>query len=228
MNPLLSPTYFITSGSPAIGDFSRSATGEAQSDLEKAVKLYYAVRDNIIYNPYSFSLDKDSFRADVVLAKGNGWCVQKAILLAAAGRAAGIPTRLRFVNVVNHLVTERLKELMKTDLFVFHGLTEFYLEGRWVKATPAFNLSLCEKFGVLPLEFDGKNDSIFHPFDKSGRQHMEYVHDYGPFDDLPFELMLLEARKYYPHLFSGELPELPAAPDTFEAEAAKETDKRTV
>ncbi len=225
METLLTPTYFIASNSPAIGEFSRAAAGNAQSDLEKAVKLYYAVRDKIIYNPYSFSLDKESFRADVILAKGNGWCVQKAILLAAAGRAAGIPARLRFANVVNHLVTERLRELMKTDLFVFHGLTEFYLEGQWVKATPAFNLSLCEKFGVLPLEFDGKNDSIFHPFDKNGRRHMEYVHDYGPFADFPYELMIMEARKYYPHFFSADLPVFPAAPDAFEVEAARETDK---
>ncbi len=225
MDPLRNHTYFIASSSPAIVEFSSAATGDAQSDLEKAVKLYYAVRDKIIYNPYSFSLDKESFHADVILSKGNGWCVQKAILLAATGRAAGIPARLRFANVINHLVTERLRDILKTDLFVFHGLTEFYLEGQWVKATPAFNLSLCEKFGVLPLEFDGKNDSIFHPFDKNGRRHMEYVHDYGPFDDFPYELMIMEARKYYPHFFSAELPELPAAPDAFEVEATREMDK---
>jgi transglutaminase-like putative cysteine protease len=225
MDTVLKPTCFIDSDSPAIGEFSRAATGNTQSDLEKAIKLYYAVRDGIIYNPYAFALDKDSFRAGFILSKGNGWCVQKAILLTAVGRAAGIPARLRFANVINHLATERLKALMKTDLFVFHGLTEFYLEGRWVKATPAFNLSLCEKFGVLPLEFDGKNDSIFHPFDKNGRRHMEYIHDYGPFDDFPYELMIMESRKYYPHFFSDDLPESPAAPDAFELEAARERDK---
>ena len=226
MEPVLRSTYFIDSDSPAIGEFSRAATGKAKSDLEKAIKLYYAVRDGIIYNPYSFSLDKDSFRASFILSKGNGWCIQKAILLAAAGRAVGIPSRLRFANVINHLATERLKALMKTDLFVFHGLTEFYLEGRWVKATPAFNLSLCEKFGVLPLEFDGRNDSIFHPFDKKGQPHMEYTHDYGSFDDFPYEMLLTETRKYYPHLFSAERPETPVASDSFEVEAAIERDKR--
>jgi len=145
METLLKPTYFITSHSPAIIEFSSAATKDAQSDLEKAVKLYYAVRDQIIYNPYSFSLDKETFRADVILSKGNGWCVQKAILLAATGRAAGIPARLRFANVVNHLVTERLRELMKTDLFVFHGLTELYLEGLWSsteRTTPFFIRSI--------------------------------------------------------------------------------------
>jgi hypothetical protein len=222
----LKPTYFIDSDSPAIGEFSRAATRKTKSDLAKAIKLYYAVRDGITYNPYSFSLDKDSFRASFILSKGNGWCVQKAILLAAVGRAAGIPTRLRFANVKNHLATERLKALMKTDLFVFHGLTEFYLEGRWVKATPAFNLSLCEKFGVLPLEFDGRNDSVFHPFDKNGRQHMEYTHDYGPFDDFPYELMMMEMRKYYPHFFSDDFSKLSVAADSFEAEAAR-TEKGT-
>jgi transglutaminase-like putative cysteine protease len=222
----LKPTYFIDSDSPDIGEFARAATGKTKSDLEKAIKLYYAVRDGITYNPYSFSLDNDSFRASFIFSKGDGWCVQKAILLAAVGRAAGIPSRLRFANVKNHLATERLKALMKTDLFVFHGLTEFYLEGRWLKATPAFNLSLCEKFGVLPLEFDGRNDSVFHPFDKNGRRHMEYTHDYGPFDDFPYEVMMMEMRKYYPHFFSDEFSKGSVAPDSFEAEAARERDKR--
>jgi transglutaminase-like putative cysteine protease len=158
-----------------------------------------------------------------VLDRGNGWCVQKAILLTAAARAAGIHARLRFANVVNHLVTERLKEIMKTNLFVFHGLVDLYLEGKWVKATPAFNLSLCEKFGVLPLEFDGRNDSIFHPFDRAGRRHMEYVHDYGPYDDFPFEKMMEESKKYYQHFFDAEsVPDVSGA--DFSAEAAAERD----
>ncbi len=100
------------------------------------------------------------------------------------------------------IIVEELKSLLKTDLFVFHGYDEIYLGGKWVKATPAFDRELCQRFKVLPLEFDGRSDSIFHPFDAEGRKHMEYVHDYGTFDDFPHELMVSESKKYYSHLFT--------------------------
>jgi hypothetical protein len=83
-----------------------------------------------------------------------------------------------------------VRELLGSDLFVFHGYAEFYLDSRWVKATPAFNKTLCERFDVPPLEFDGVNDALFQPFDNNGRQHMEYVNDRGTFADLPFDEML--------------------------------------
>jgi transglutaminase-like putative cysteine protease len=137
-----------------------------------------------------------------VLEQGQGFCVQKAILLAAASRAIGVPCRLGFAIVKNHLATQKLIEIMQSDLFVFHGYTVFLLDGAWIKATPAFDLDLCEKFGVIPLEFDGRTDSIFHPYDREGKRHMEYVHDYGQFDDFPFETMCMEFKRYYPRMYA--------------------------
>lgn len=199
----LKPTGYLDADHPAVAAFARDAAGGEGGDRSRAVKLYYAVRDGFRYNPYAFSLDRKKFKASYTLAAGEGFCVQKAILLAAAARAVNIPARLGFANVRNHLATERLKALMGTDLFVFHGYTELLVNGKWVKATPAFNLSLCEKFDTRPLEFDGLTDSIFHPFDNCGRQHMEYVHDYGAFEDFPYDKMIEESRRYYPAWFEG-------------------------
>jgi transglutaminase-like putative cysteine protease len=220
----LRPTRYIDSASPEIVSLSGSIIKGAEGDIEKAVKLFYWVRDNISYNPYRFNFDPKTYVATFVLKQGDGFCIQKSILLAALSRAAGIPCRLRFATVRNHLTTRRLKELMKTDLFVFHGYNEFFLSGAWVKATPTFNISLCDKFGVKALEFDGRTDSVLHPYDRSGNRHMEYLHDYGSFDDFPFEMMTDEWRRNYPHLlpfidrFKGE--SLPAA--DFEREAGEE------
>ena len=200
MDTYLTPTFFIDSAHESVAELARSVTDPGSSDREKGVRLYYAVRDGIRYDPYAFTTDRNRFRASYLIKAGRGFCIQKAVLLAAVARSAGIPARLRFVNVINHLTTENLKEKMKSDIFVFHGCTEMFLEGKWVKSTPAFNLSLCEKFAILPLEFDGKEDSLFHPYDREGRKHMEYIHDYGDFDDLPFDLMVRELKKYYPHL----------------------------
>jgi transglutaminase-like putative cysteine protease len=146
--------------------------GAGEDDVAKAVSLYYAVRDGIRYDPYTCSADIETLKASYTLDLGRGWCVSKAILLAACCRASEIPARLGFADVRNHLATARLRELMKTDIFYWHGYTSIFLLGKWVKATPAFNIQLCEKFRLKPLEFDGKEDSIYHPFDMEGNKHM--------------------------------------------------------
>jgi transglutaminase-like putative cysteine protease len=197
----LQPTQFIDSDSPAVAEFARSTIGDARTDVEKGVRLYYAVRDGIRYDAYAIVLDPKAFEASAVLTAKAGFCVQKAILLAAVARAVGIPSRLGYADVRNHLTTERLRSLMGTDVFAFHGYTELYLDGKWVKATPAFNRSLCERFKVRPLEFDGRNDSLFQPFDIEGRKHMEYLRYYGHFADFPFEKMVAAFKERYPYLF---------------------------
>jgi len=218
MSASLSATYFIDKDHPDIIAFSKKHAGTGTTDKERAVSLYYAVRDLIRYNPYSIEPVKDSIKASAVLAKKEGYCVAKAVLLAACLRSQKIPARLGFADVKNHLNTERLKALMQTDLFVWHGFAEIYLEDRWVKATPAFNLSLCEAFNVKPLEFDGTRDSIFHPFDNLGNRHMEYVTDHGSFDDLPWDRALAAMKQAYPKYF--ETYERKAG--DFNAEAARE------
>jgi transglutaminase-like putative cysteine protease len=222
----LTPTYFIDSDEPVILDLARTLTMPGDSDLDRAVRIFYWVRDRILYNPYCTTYDREKYRASFILRQGSGFCVQKAILTTALARAAGVPCRLRFATVRNHLVTRRLREAMKTDVFVFHGLVEFFLQGLWVKATPAFNLSLCEKFGIQPLEFNGHDDSILHPFDRQGNRHMEYLHDFGPFNDLPFEQMADEFRRHYPHLEELLKKVRPgqAPPADFEREAEQENE----
>jgi transglutaminase-like putative cysteine protease len=201
MNQYLQPGRFVDSDDPKVIEFSRRHAKGA-SDLEKAVALYYAVRDGVRYHPYqNFTLD-DTYRGSVCLERGVGWCVPKAALLAACARVAGIAARVGFADVRNHLTTPDLTAKMGTDLFVFHGYTELLLEGKWVKATPAFNLALCTKFRVKPLEFDGRNDSIFHPFDQDDRRHMEYVNQRGAFADVPAEEIKRVFRETYPKFYN--------------------------
>ncbi|MEI6314979.1 MAG: transglutaminase family protein [Syntrophus sp. (in: bacteria)] len=209
-------TGFIDSNSPAVIAFANRAAEGATSQKEKAIRLYNAVRDEIQYDPYRIEFTPEAFRASVIIDKGYGYCVAKAIVLAAVGRAADIPSRLCLADVRNHLTTERLKKVMKTDLFIYHGYTEFYLNGRWLKITPTFNRSLCERFHVKPLEFDGENDAIFHPYDMEGRRHMEYVKDHGYFADVPYEKIIEMFETHYGGYFQKDKKD--AAGD-FEREA---------
>ena len=201
MDLYLKSTEFITAKSPSVDAYCREACQDCTTKMETALTLYYKVRDGIRYNPYSLCRERRAMGADETLARGYGYCVTKAVLLAACLRNRGIPARLGFADVRNHLATGRLIEMMQTNLFIWHGFTEVYLEGKWVKATPAFNLSLCEAFGVKPLEFNGREDSVFHPYDIQGRQHMEYVDSHGSFADLPFEQMMAAYARGYPHYF---------------------------
>lgn len=201
MEKYLLPTYYIDSDHPDVVEFAEQNCDSDKPLIEKAVQLYYAVRDGFRYNPYSIEPSKVSMKASSVLKKGQGYCVAKAVLLTACVRSQNIPARLGFADVKNHLNTKRLKEQMGTDLFVYHGFTEMFLGDQWVKATPAFNLSLCNNFNVKPLEFDGQADSIFHPLDNSGNKHMEYVKDHGSFADLPWERILSAMQKAYPVYF---------------------------
>jgi transglutaminase-like putative cysteine protease len=207
--PYLKPTWFIDSDAPVVRDLAVEATRGKADDVEKAISLYYAVRDGVRYDPYVMSHERERYRASVVAGLPAAYCIQKAILLAAEARAVGIPARLGFGDVKNHLTTPKLRAAMGSDLFVFHGYTELHLDGKWVKATPAFNLALCDRFGVLPLEFDGRTDSIFHPFDRENRRHMEYVRNRGSFADFPYDEVMAAFRAEYPALFpalgSGEV-----------------------
>ena len=189
---------FVDSGDADVLEFAKTAAASAGDDVSRAVKLYYAVRDEIFYDPYYGGEERRYFRASDCLRAKRGFCIPKAALLAAAARSVGIPARVGYADVRNHLSTKKLLDLMGGDLFIWHSFTELYLDGRWVKATAAFNLSLCQKFGVHPLEFDGRNDSLFHEFDREGRRHMEYVREWGSYPDVPYEEIIADFRKTYP------------------------------
>ena len=193
----LQPTALLDSDHPAVVAFAARHGGGAD-DRQRAVALYYAVRDGFRYDPYRIDLSPAGMRASTVLANGFGWCVPKATLLAAACRAIGIPARVGFADVRNHLSTARMREVMQTDVFYWHGYAVLLLDGAWRKATPAFNRELCERFDLLPLEFDGRGDSLYHPFDRQGHRHMEYLADHGAFDDVPLARMTQDFARLYP------------------------------
>jgi transglutaminase-like putative cysteine protease len=197
-DPYLAPARCVDSDHPAVQAFAREHVSGPMPAREAAVRLYYAVRDGFRYDPYFFDMSEEGLKASHVIAHGRGFCVPKAALLAAAARAVGVPARLGFADVRNHLTSPRLREMMKTDVFAFHGFAELLIDGRWLKATPAFNLALCEKAGVKPLEFDGTADSVFHEFDTHGRRHMEYIRDRGSYADIPRREMLAVFAQTYP------------------------------
>ena len=194
----LAPTTIIDSDNKIIIEYANDTVIDAGHDqIKKAVKLYYAVRDNIWYDPYYPFYRPEHYRASNVLKSGRGFCISKASLLCALARACNIPSRVGFATVRNHLATPKLIEFLGSDLFVYHGFTEFYLAGKWVKATPTFNADLCKKHKVIPLEFNGREDSIFQTYNMEKKEFMEYLDFHGTYADIPVDVILAAWEKAY-------------------------------
>jgi transglutaminase-like putative cysteine protease len=199
----LRPSTFIDSSDEGIKAFANTARAAARGDKARAIALYGAVRDGVTYDPYLDYSDENVFRASAVLSAGRGFCVGKSALLAACARASGIPARVGFADVRNHLTSKRLRALTGGDTFYWHSYTELMIDGAWVKCTPAFDRVLCERAGIAPLEFDGVTDSLFHPFDPAGRRHMEYLNDRGAYEDVPVTAILTDFKRFYPRLMEA-------------------------
>lgn len=195
--PYLTPTSIIDSDHQSIREYASKSIGRSTDPVEIAVKLYLAVRDGILYDPYAPFYLPEHYRASYVLERGRSFCVPKASLLCALGRACGIPSRIGFADVRNHLATRQLIEFLGSDLFVYHGFTEFWLQGKWVKATPAFNSDLCKRHRVPPLKFNGREDSIFQPYNLQSQRFMEYVAFHGAYADVPVDRIVAEWEKTY-------------------------------
>ena len=194
----LAATAYIDVGHPRVRAFAERATGAAATDRERISHLFSAVRDEIRYDPYQLSYEPQDYVASNVITRGVAYCVPKAVVLTATARSLGIPARLGFSDVKNHLQSPKLAVRMGTDVFMFHGYVELHVNGAWRKATPAFNVELCERFGVPPLTFDGSTDALLHPFAADGSAYMEYIRDRGVYADLPLAVILEVFAAEYP------------------------------
>jgi transglutaminase-like putative cysteine protease len=131
----LAPTPFLDCENGAVRGFVDRVVGTETAAIRKAIRLFYAVRDEVRYDPFSVRLEPEAFRASTVLREGQAFCIPKAILLAAAARAAGIPSAIGLSDVINHFTSDKLKRAMGgREVFLHHGYTLLQLNGKWVKA----------------------------------------------------------------------------------------------
>ena len=201
LKPFLAQDTWIDFNSELFQQFVAEVP-KKDSPIEQAIAIYEYVRDYFRYDPYHIDLREEAFHTENLLAKKRAWCVEKAAVTVAVLRYFDIPSRFGFGIVKNHIRVEKLIGYLQREEIVFHGFTDVFLEGKWVKCTPAFDPGSCKIAGVPVLEWDGKSDSLFQPF-SDDREFMEYLHFYGSFNKIPIELMHSEMFAYYPHLFKN-------------------------
>lgn len=200
----LRPTQYLDYESPEVRKFvDRWAPADMGDPMTRAVALYRAVRDRIAYEVFGADVSQEGVRASEIVARRSGFCLHKSVLYAAALRSVGVPSRLLLTDVRNHLASPRLRELVGGEVFTYHCLTVVHNGQKWVRATPVFNKTLCRLYGMAPLEFDGTQDSVYHPYDLNNRLHMEFLREHGEFDDLPYDMVLSGLRAAHPNLFAS-------------------------
>ncbi|MFN3605404.1 MAG: transglutaminase-like domain-containing protein [Leptonema sp. (in: bacteria)] len=204
---LLKPTYFFDYNTPTFEDYFQQFYEPKLNSIENLKIFYYQIRDGILYNPYSFKIQKKYYKASYILKQKKSFCIPKAILFSTVARRLGIPSKIGFSDVKNHLSSQRFLEYLNSDVFAFHGYCEVFISkenspylGKWIKVTPAFDKELCSKFNVEPLKFDGKKDSIFQPYNFSNKKFMEYIRDRGSFPDFPYNYVINGLLDFYPFL----------------------------
>jgi len=210
----LEPNRYVDSDHPAVQAYAREH-GRGDSQRERTVALYYAVRDGFRYNPWNVKTEAEDFSASGLLARAprlGGHCIDKALLLAACARVLGVGSRLHFADVRNHVGTARLEAILGTNLLVYHGYCELWIDERWVAATPAFNRELCMHLGVAPLDFDGVENSVFQEYEAGGTRFMEYVEDHGTHPGIPLEDMVAAWHRHYPQVITDGWPSPDSSP----------------
>jgi transglutaminase-like putative cysteine protease len=198
MKNYLEESYFFDYSNPQIQELVEPFRGLAEADQIKA--LFRHIRDHWRYNPFVIYTQAEHYRASFISVQEEGHCIDKSTLLIAAARALNIPARLRLAKVMNHIAVERLLQKLGTAHIAPHGIAELYVQGEWRKASTAFNKELCALYQVEPLEFDGSQDAVIQEYNQANDQFMEYVQDYGAFEDVPLAFIIDTFRSNYPEL----------------------------
>ncbi len=204
----LKPTFFMDYKHPLVQEKAKELIEgiPEDDDIGRAIKLFYFVRDQIRYSVRntSKSHNKENWKSSLTLETGFAFCIPKAILLASLGRAVGVPSRLHCVDIINHMTSEKLKKNMGSNLFIFHGFVEFFLDGRWVEANCAFDKELCLRKNFPAVNFDGKRDGLFAATNKDGNPFVEYIKDRGVYNDAPHQEVMQTWAAEYPSRYEND------------------------
>lgn len=182
----------------------KARRGIPGDDRSTAVALYYAVRDGIFYEIFGSYLGP-RLSASLVIGEGRGFCLHKAIVYAAACRAAGLSCRLLAARVRNHVSSPSIQLLVGGDIFL-HWYNEVKISGEWLKAAPIFNRLTCNLYGIEPLEFDGRDSAVEQPY--HGDQTMRFLSPPIVFDDPRAEDLLHLVEQHHPRMLAegGRVP----------------------
>jgi len=126
-NQYLGATPLIDSDHPDVRAVSMGIAAHAGSQRDVAVAIHDFVRDHVLFG---FTAMPHEMKASEVLECRRGFSLTKGALLVAMLRAAGIPARLRFMEISSDLVRGIL---VTYSPFIAHCIAEVWLGGCWIR-----------------------------------------------------------------------------------------------
>lgn len=207
LDTCLAPTDFVDSMDPSIVAMVEELRVAARRPAERAAALFRFVRDDIRYE-FMAKLSMEEYRASYVLRERRGFCVQKAVLLCALSRAAGVPCALVLSDLVDHSLSPKIASALGTNVMFHHGLNAFHVDGRWLKADASLSPDVTSRKGYRLVDFDGTADALLPATTLAGTPHATYARFHGTYADLPFEQMLTAFLEAYRHANVEALAEL--------------------
>lgn len=166
LEEFLRPTRSCDFTKAIVTNKAREITETTKDAQEKALKIFYWVRDQI-----KFGISNIDVRASTTLKKGYGECGNKTTLHMALLRAVGIPSRMHSVlakrDVLQGLIPNFVYKKMVP--LVSHFWCECYLDGTWISCESMLDKPLYEnllktekirKDQIPTIDWDGKTDLI--------------------------------------------------------------------
>lgn len=181
----LQETSFIDISNPTLRDHTFKLVEGVSNPREQIKTIFFFVRDQIKYNPYTSFFHPEDYRASEILRRGEGFCIPKAALFTAMMRILKIPAKLYFADIKNYKAPKKLTDMMG-NLFIFHCYCGVWIDDQWLKLAPTFNREMFTKIRVPANDFDGFHDAILPTVDLDGETFVEYVKDRGEGYDIPF------------------------------------------
>ena len=206
--PFLKQSEFFQFSHPKIQSIYKQLNLSQNTSVEENIaSLFHYVRDAWNYQPYVIGLNPDALTTENIISRKEGHCLDKAVILIALLRGAGIPARLGLAEVINHIGVEKIIESFGTEVLAPHGYTEAWNGQKWVKLTPAFNKELCHYLKVKPLEYKKNGiDALFQSSNEVDKKFMEYTKDLGVFNTVPITFINECLLSHYPQLIT--IPEI--------------------
>jgi hypothetical protein len=197
LSEFLAPAPGIQCEHPEIQKLARSLAKGSKNDVEAARRLFEYVRDTVRYSVGVPVASLEDYLALNTLARGKGFCVQKSALLCALARALGIPSRLGFADIRNEKLHGRLMKMIPDKIIYHHCFAEWFVGGRWLKATTSFDRALTERHGWRLVEFDPLGDALLPATDLKGRPHVSYLAYHGWRMGVPLDEFCAETDQHY-------------------------------
>lgn len=161
----LKPTYYADSDSEFLKNRALDIIKDAKTPQETAVKIYYFVRDKILFATGDIGL-----KASQTLQAGKGPSLLKGSLMIAMLRAAGIPARYRLIDADDRKVKGIVDDLsyklfpcfrrLSKNQTVLHIIPQVYLDGEWLDADPLFDKGFFAGLKKKNVEILKNMDSI--------------------------------------------------------------------